>query len=119
MSNAASPRDVKKAKQNERFTRRAELADLREVLSLPGGRRHVWRLLTQAGVFRQSFVQGAADCTVFNEGRRSMGLSLMADVMAVNPEIYVKMAQEANQAQGQEQKQHESQDVTEEDKVDE
>ena len=93
--NAADPRQIKKARQRERLAQQQELADLRIVLASPQGRRFLWRMLTAAGVFRLSFVSGDAESTAFNEGRRSLGLMLMADLHALDPELYVTMAREA------------------------
>ena len=96
MANAADQRSVRKAKQRERQERDHELNDLRDVLSTRQGRRFVWKLLGMAGCFRLSFVYGEAETTAFNEGRRSLGLALMADVHEADAEKYVQMANEAN-----------------------
>mgnify|MGYP001561964717 CR=1 FL=1 len=94
--NAADQRSVRKAKQRERQERDQELKDLRDVLSTRQGRRFIWRTLTLAGVFRLSFVPGEPEETAFNEGRRSLGLSLMADVHEIDAAQYIQMANEAN-----------------------
>lgn len=95
MLNAADKRQVKKAGQRARLERKRELDDLRAVLATPEGRRLLWRHLAEAGVFRLSFAHGEADTTAFNEGRRSVGLALMADIHALEPSYYLTMATEA------------------------
>lgn len=55
----------------------------------------MWRTLTAAGVFRSSFVQGEPESTAYNEGRRSLGLSLMADINELDPVLYGRMGKEA------------------------
>lgn len=98
MANAADRRQVKKASQRERLRRQRELADLATVLSTKQGRRRTWAQLQQTGVFRQSFIPGEpSEVTAFNEGRRSIGLALMADVHALDPELYLTMAKEAKE----------------------
>ena len=95
MLNAADQRQVRKAKQRERLAHEQELKDLRDVCSTRQGRRFVWKQLVQAGCFHQSFVPGQSDSTAFNEGRRSLGLALMAEVHELDAALYIKMANEA------------------------
>lgn len=105
MLNAGDQRAVRKARQREKLEREQELRDLRHVLETVQGRRHTWRFLEQAGCFRQSFVSGESEATAFNEGRRSLGLMLLADIHALDPSFYLRMAQEARDA---EQRSHEA-----------
>lgn len=96
--NTSSPRDVRKAKQKDRLDHERDQKDLRDVLATVQGRRFVWKQLTEAGCFRLSFVPGEPDTTALNEGRRSLGLKLMADIHALDPALYTQMAREANDA---------------------
>lgn len=95
MLNAADQRQVRKAKQKERQAHDQELKDLRDVLSTRQGRRFVWKQLVQAGCFRMSFTYGAPETTAFNEGRRSLGLALMAEIHELDAALYIRMANEA------------------------
>ena len=65
--------------------------DMRSLLKEKWGRRFVWRFLSKAGVFSQSF-NADASIMAFNEGRRSIGLTLLSQVMEINPEAYLQMA---------------------------
>lgn len=56
------------------------------------GRRHVWRLLEQAGVFRSSFTGNSE--TFFKEGARSMGLAIVSQINEHTPELYQVMLTE-------------------------
>ena len=95
--NAADTRSVKKAGQQDKLKQKRRLDDLATVLSTRAGRRHVWGQLADAGVFHTSYVAGMPDQTAFNEGRRSLGLKLMADVHALDPAHYLAMATEARE----------------------
>lgn len=95
VTNAADPRQVKKAKQTASRIRDRERHDLRAVLDLVQGRRVIWKLLCVAGVFQVSFRAGQPDLSTFLEGRREFGLQLMADVTAIDPALYHQMAKEA------------------------
>lgn len=78
--------------------KRAELeaADLTFVMSTPEGRRNTWRVLSKCGQFRQSYIPDS-DATTFNEGQRSIGLWLYADLETHCPEQYLLMQREAVQ----------------------
>jgi len=84
--------DVVDQEDQER-RRQQELSDLEWVMSDGRGRRVVWRLLEQAGVFRLSYT-GDALSTAFHEGQRNIGLRLMADCLEAAPEKYTLMQTE-------------------------
>lgn len=95
VGNAADPKQVRRANQAERLRQQRELDDLRHVMGTRQGRRFVWRQLSAAGVFRLSFTYAEPETTIFNEGRRSMGLNLMAEIHQLDPAHYLTMANEA------------------------
>jgi hypothetical protein len=70
-----------------------EIDDLLWVMKHPQGRRFVWRQLSAAGLYRPSFT-GDQATTFFNEGRRALGLQLLASLDAHCPEDYMRMLQE-------------------------
>jgi len=67
-----------------------ELNDLRFVLSYPEGRRVMWKILSEAGVFRGSWT-GVASSTDHNEGKRYIGLGILETVMKARPEAFLQM----------------------------
>ena len=69
--------------------------DMRSALKVKWGRRLIWRLMGKCGIFMQSFIPGDQDLTSFNEGRRSIGLTLLKQVIDINPESYVLMEKES------------------------
>lgn len=93
--NAADQRSVRKAGQQARLQDKRERDDLAFVMSEYAGRRFIWKLLTKAGVFRTTYVAGSFDLTAMQEGRRSMGLELMAEIHQLDPSYYLSMAKEA------------------------
>ncbi len=66
----------------------------------PEGRMWMWDLLTLCGIFHSSFSIDALRCA-FNEGRRDIGLRLLAEINQLSPEFYIRMVQE-NQAKEKE-----------------
>ena len=70
--------------------------DLRWLMSERRGRRIVWRLLSDAGVFQLSFHTNAMQMA-FNEGIRNKGLKMLNDLLANCPELYTRMVEEANE----------------------
>lgn len=91
--NAADEEQVKEARLKEKFGRERELEDMRSVLASHRGRRLIWRYLEECGVFKISFT-GSSE-TFFKEGKRDIGLRLLADINDAAPEAYSIMLREA------------------------
>jgi len=70
-----------------------EEADIKWLMSSKRGRRVVWRLLDQAGVFRLSFNTNALTMA-FSEGNRNYGLRLLGLIHTLCPELYPTMLKE-------------------------
>ena len=92
-TNAADHEQVKKGSKNESSRRQQEVDDIRVVLSTRQGRRFVWRHMTNAGIFQSCFTGNSA--TFFNEGKRDVGLKLLAEVQEAGEELYLRMMKEA------------------------
>lgn len=83
-------------KETINFLRREqEIGDLKKVMETPEGRRFIWRILGEAGVFRLSFVAGSPDATFFNEGARNNGLTLLNEIMTEVSGSFLLMQKEA------------------------
>lgn len=86
-----------KAEQAEQ-DRKAEIDELLWLMSDKRGRRWMWRRLQELGVYRLSYTFGSDfAATSFNEGRRSVGLSLLAQISQHCPERFNEMQKEAKQ----------------------
>lgn len=85
-------------KQIEAYEKQEEL-DVQSVMSSENGRRFCYKILELAGVFRSS--AGQADFrtneTMFFEGRRDLGLRIMADLQKHTPKNYGLMLEEARE----------------------
>jgi hypothetical protein len=92
---AANPRHVQRREKAARRQRRQRDDALRWLMGDARGRRVAWDLLGRAGVFRSSMAP-SPELTAFNEGRRDIGLALLADVMRLCPERYAAMQAEAS-----------------------
>lgn len=64
------------------------------LLSHRFGRDFIWRLLEECRVYQSSY-QGNMDETLFNEGKRNIGLWLVSEILASNPNAYAQMRLEA------------------------
>lgn len=71
-----------------------EEADLKWLMGSKRGRRIVWRLLDQTGVFRLSFNTNAMQMA-FAEGNRNFGNRMLSMIQTVCPELYMQMTKEA------------------------
>ena len=100
MSKEFDPIDIRaqeKAKTDrevrDRLAKENEEADLKWLMGSKRGRRVVWRLLDQTGVFRLSFNTNAMQMA-FAEGNRNFGNRTLAMVHALCPELYPQMVKE-------------------------
>ena len=90
--NPSSKEDVKQAQQRDKLRRETELDDLKKIISNNSGRRAIWRILEQAGLYRTSFTGNST--TFFNEGQRNMGLWLLNEVVSADKQHYLSMIEE-------------------------
>jgi hypothetical protein len=87
---------VAAVREKEERRRKREIEDLIKLMDTAHGRRFVWKLLGQCGVFRLSY-SGELASTSFNEGQRNIGLGLFAEIMKHCPNLYLLMADEAKE----------------------
>jgi hypothetical protein len=91
---AGDRRQVERREKTAKTARAQRGEDLRWLMGDLRGRRFLWELLGRAGIFRGS-MGPSAEVTAFNEGRRDLGLVVLADLMRVCPELYARMQAEA------------------------
>lgn len=89
---ASNVDQVKRAEQEEKRTREQHLADVREIVQLPAGRRYLWRLMAQAGINRNPFTGSSS--TFFNCGMQAIGTNVLNDILEADPEQYIAMIRE-------------------------
>lgn len=82
-----------KQADSDRVVRDQERDDLSWLMSSAKGRRIVWRLLEQAGVFRSSFSTNAL-AMAYAEGHRNTGLRTLDLIHRVCPQLYQVMVKE-------------------------
>lgn len=70
-----------------------KINDFKAVLKTAEGRRFVWEMLTNGGIFQLSFT-GDNNSTNFNDGKKCVALGLFNDLLAVKPEAYLQMTLE-------------------------
>jgi hypothetical protein len=92
---ASQEQAQKKQELQDQLGKESEEADLKWLCSTKRGRRIVWRLLDQSGVFRLSFDPNCAKMA-FNEGNRNYGNTTLAKIMNVCPELFLTMTKENN-----------------------
>lgn len=79
----------------KRLASETESSDFKWLMGSKRGRRIVWRLLEQAGVFRISFDANALRMA-FNEGNRNYGNRVLDQIHRDCPELYTVMIKELN-----------------------
>lgn len=66
--------------------------DIHDIMTLPAGRRFIWRYLGLTKVFETSFTGNSE--TFFNEGMRAVGCTLLREVVLYAPKLYQQMISE-------------------------
>lgn len=84
---------AKTSRKREKLRNEQDREDVRVVMSTPGGRRFLARLLERSGINRSSFTGNAN--TYFNEGQRNLGLFLQAELVDTSPDLYLTMLSES------------------------
>ncbi|HEX2919504.1 MAG TPA: hypothetical protein VHN81_13380 [Edaphobacter sp.] len=87
-------RDKAEVEAKKRIAKDQEDKDLKWLMASPKGRRIMWRLLEEAGVFRISFSTNAMRMA-FAEGNGNYGNKLLNSIHELCPELYPVMVQEA------------------------
>lgn len=80
-------------KRQEKIDRQEVVNDIIAVMNLPQGRRYVWRLLENAGIFRTPY-KGSTNDTMVRIGEHSFGVQIMNDIIEANPDLYLLMQKE-------------------------
>ncbi len=88
-----SEKKLKDARKQERIARLMELEETKWVLSSKQGRRFLWRWLGKCWVCSLSFNQNNSIMS-FNEGKRSVGNELLADINESASESFFTMMKE-------------------------
>lgn len=92
VQNSADPKQVKNAKEKERFSREVELNDLVTVLNTAEGRRVLWRIMAHCGVFSSIFEQSSK--IYYNSGAQDVGHFIMSEITEADQEFLFVMMKE-------------------------
>jgi hypothetical protein len=82
------------SKKDKRNAHQNLLDDVKHVLDTIQGRRVLYHLLSEAGIYRVSFDASNACITAYNEGRRKTGLQLLELLEEANEGLFSQMINE-------------------------
>lgn len=91
--------DVKQVKQRKN---KAELVmernteELRQILSTPGGRYYLWKLMHISGMYNRSYTPDPYQMALAI-GARDVGLMIREDILSAHPSIFNTMEIEAKE----------------------
>lgn len=80
-------------REREKLEQQSEESDVKWLMSNKRGRRILWRLLNQSGVFRLSFNTDSM-LMAFAEGNRNFGNRILSLIHSQCPELYPVMVKE-------------------------
>lgn len=95
-ANAADRKSIRAAEKAARIAARQRYDVITQIMSTSYGRAWLWDHLSSARIFCTTHVAGDPNASAFQEGRRSLGLELFADILAACPDMYIQAMREAN-----------------------
>jgi hypothetical protein len=99
VKNAADREQVKEAGSKKQLQKKQKQADLKFVLETAQGKRFLWGLLKKCGIFETSY-DSNPHTVYFKEGRRNLGLELIAEINDASPEALEAMMTESKKFVG-------------------
>ena len=93
MSDILDPKRQEKDKKKQNSKRKKELSDWRKVLSLPEGRRIVWRLFGISGLYRDPMTGNSQ--TFYNIGAQKIGRWIQDEIFEANNQMFAQIQSEA------------------------
>lgn len=95
MDSAADRKSVRAKEKAARIAAANRANVIRMIMATTDGREWMWNLLGNCHIYHQTFTSDPLQ-SAFNEGQRSVGLALMADILTTCPEEYIQAQREAN-----------------------
>jgi hypothetical protein len=95
--NAADRKSIRRQEKVARLAERARAEVITSIMSTLHGRAWLWDHLSSAHCFATTHVAGDPLGSAFQEGRRSLGLELLSDIMRACPDQYITAMREANE----------------------
>lgn len=95
MANAADRKSIRQQEKSAAIADRSRREVIGQIMSTAPGRAWLWDTLSTCSIFITTHNPDPYIAS-FNEGRRSVGLALLADIMVHCPDLYIEAMREAN-----------------------
>lgn len=95
MANAADRKSIRAQEKSAAIADRSRREVIGQIMSTAPGRAWLWDTLSTCSIFVTTHNPDPYIAS-FNEGRRSVGLALLADIMVHCPDLYIEAMREAN-----------------------
>lgn len=96
MDNAADRKSIRRKEKSSHLADIQRREVITSVMSTSFGRQWIWDQLAEAHIFTTTF-NGDALQSAFQEGQRSRGLALLADILLACPDQYITAMRESNE----------------------
>ena len=96
IDDAEVEREAREQAKRDRVAMLHALESWQHMLDEYDGRQVLWSILESCGIYRSSFSQSSKQMA-FNEGRRTVGLLVLNQVLTVAPNAYNLMRNEAQE----------------------
>ena len=95
VDNAADRKSIRRREKQARLADVQRQEVITQLMSTLAGRQYVWDKLSECHIFVTTF-NGDPYQSVYMEGQRAIGLSMLSDIMIACPEQYIQAQREAN-----------------------
>jgi hypothetical protein len=95
--NASNRKSIRAQEKAAALRDRERREIISQIMVSRAGRSWLWDRLSETSIFSSTHVAGDALASAFQEGRRSVGLSLLADLMAYCPDQFILAMREQNE----------------------
>lgn len=91
---AGDPKQVNDSRKKAARLRQKRVAFVRQMMNDENGRLWMYDMLESCYIFGNALQPGQTDVTFFNLGQQNVGKKMLADVVEICPDLYIRMMQE-------------------------
>lgn len=94
-NNVGDQKQVRKRKKKWQLKRETELEELKHILSTPGGRWLIWRILEKCGIYQTITNVSNPYDMAHRAGMRDLGIWVLNEILEADPNSYTNIRNEA------------------------
>jgi hypothetical protein len=97
MDNAADRKSIRRLEKAAKLAETQRREVITSIMVTSAGRQWLWDRMSECSIFSTTHVPADPYASAFQEGRRSVGLSLLSDIMTHCPDQFILAMREQNE----------------------